>query len=128
LTTVKQLPFRPFTLDLQGLFSFPPQRDRGVLWIGLQDIPPALIDLQQRLEGEVQTLGFLAEAKPFAPHLTIGRFQAADAAPILETLPAWAKRHWTRLNCHDYVLMKRRSGAKEHGTLPLYEVLAQFPA
>lgn len=127
LATVKGLSFRPFTLDLKGLSSFPPQRDRGVLWMALQDIAPALIDLQLRLEQEVQALGFVAETKPYTPHLTIGRYKAADAAPILETLPFWAERHWAQLSCREYVLMKRRSGARDHSALPLYEVLAQFP-
>jgi len=127
VATVKRLPFRPFTLDLQGLSSFPAQRDRGVLWLALQEIAPALIDLQQGLEQEVQSLGFVPETKPYAPHLTIGRFKAADAAPIMEALPAWAERRWAQLSCREYVLMKRRSGARNDSALPLYEVLAQFP-
>jgi len=121
------LPFTPFALKLQGLSSFPPHRDRGVLWIGLSALPPGMLDLQLRLEEAAQAWGFAAESRPFTPHLTLGRFQSRDAAGLMERLPEFATQdfgHWT---CREYVLMKRRYGARDHEARPLYEVLARFP-
>jgi 2'-5' RNA ligase len=121
------LPFPPFTLNLQGISSFPPQRDRGVLWIGLNATPPELLNLQMRLEQAVQALGFEAETRPFTPHLTIGRFKSHDAAGIMERLPEFAAQEFGQFTCREYVLMKRRYGARDHEARPLYEVLARFP-
>ncbi|HET9239975.1 MAG TPA: RNA 2',3'-cyclic phosphodiesterase [Oligoflexus sp.] len=129
LTVVKGggLPFPPFTLNLQGISSFPPQRDRGVLWIGLNLMPPEMLDLQMRLEQAVQAWGFEAETRPFTPHLTIGRFKNHDAAGIMERLPEFAAQDFGQFTCREYALMKRRYGARDHEARPLYEVLARFP-
>jgi 2'-5' RNA ligase len=128
LATVKEggLPFPPFTLNLQGISSFPPQRDRGVLWIGLDVRPPEMLDLQMRLEKAVQSWGFEAETRPFTPHLTIGRFKSHDAAGILERLPEFAAQDFGSLTCREYALMKRRYGARDDEARPLYEVLIRF--
>lgn len=120
------LAFSPFTLNLQGLFTFPAQRDRGVLWMGLSFLDPALIDLQKRLEETVQVLGFEAEKRPFTPHLTIGRFHSRETEALTELLPQFAEQNFGSHLCREYVLMKRRSGARENSGQPLYEVLTRF--
>ncbi len=119
-------PFIPFTLNLQGISSFPPHRDRGVLWIGLKNLPLHMIDLQSRLEKQVQSFGFAPENRPFTPHITIGRFRKDAAAGLMEALSPFGQQEWGSLFCQEYALMKRRSGAKEGGTRPLYEVLTRF--
>jgi 2'-5' RNA ligase len=119
--------FDPFTLNLQGISSFPPRRDRGVLWISLGSLAPAMMALQERLELAVQALGFEADTRSFTPHLTIGRFKSCDTEPLMELLPSFAERAWGSFSCREYVLMKRRSGARDNAGEPLYEVLARFP-
>jgi 2'-5' RNA ligase len=121
------LPFTPFPLDLQGVRTFPPHRDRGVLWIDLGTIWPELIELQQRIEEKVQSLGFEPERRAYTPHLTIARFRGGDAEPFMEALAPFTARSWGRFTCDEYVLMKRRHGARDHGRGPLYEVLTRFP-
>ncbi|MDQ3230495.1 MAG: RNA 2',3'-cyclic phosphodiesterase [Pseudobdellovibrionaceae bacterium] len=123
----QRLNWTPFTMDLKGLCCFPPRRDRGVLWIGVDPIPGELRDLQEHLEAQVQSLGFPPERRPFTPHLTVGRFQGADAPSIMDALPAQTDRLWGRLTWDEYVLMKRRSGARGLTSPPAYEVLARFP-
>ncbi len=120
-------PFIPFTLNLQGISSFPPHRERGVLWIGLKSQPTDMIDLQSRLEQQVQALGFVPENRPLTPHITIGRFNKSAAADLMQALSAFGQQEWGSLLCREYVLMRRRSGAKEGGNRPLYEVLTRFP-
>jgi 2'-5' RNA ligase len=121
------LPFTSFALKLQGISYFPPHRDRGVLWIGMENIPPELIDLQERLEQQVQALGFHPETRAFTPHLTIGRFKRNDNEGLMQALPAFTQRGWGGFTCHEYVLMKRRYGARDRSNQPLYEVLTRFP-
>jgi 2'-5' RNA ligase len=121
------LPFAPFTMKLQGLSTFPPHRDRAVLWIDLATMSPDLLDLQQRLEEAVQAWGFAAESRPFTPHLTIGRFKSHDTEGLMERLPEFAAQEFGQWTCREYALMKRRYGARNHEARPLYEVLARFP-
>jgi 2'-5' RNA ligase len=122
----KGLPFKAFTVDLQGISSFPPHRDRGVLWIDLKSMAAEMVDLQARLEQQAQALGFKPDNRPFTAHLTIGRFKKHDEAGLMEVLPTFSGRAWGNFTCHEYVLMKRRSGARDNSGRPLYEVLARF--
>jgi len=63
---------REFTLQLGGLGAFPNLRRPRVFWLGASGAG-ALPDLQARVESELETLGFEREARPFHPHLTLGR-------------------------------------------------------
>lgn len=62
----------PFSLTVGGLGSFPTPRRARVIWIGIQ-APAALTSLQHGLESAAARLGYEEEARPFSPHLTLGR-------------------------------------------------------
>ena len=62
----------PFTFSLQGSGVFPDWRHPRVLWVGVQSAEP-MVHLSERLDKNLQTLGFSPEGRPFNPHLTIGR-------------------------------------------------------
>ena len=67
-----QLSFPTFVLRPQGLGVFPtPMRPR-ILWLGLQ-ADKTLFALQSGIEIALRRLGLKAEAKPFIPHITLGR-------------------------------------------------------
>ncbi|MEW6130244.1 MAG: RNA 2',3'-cyclic phosphodiesterase [Acidobacteriota bacterium] len=65
----------PFQLEASGAGVFPSPQNPNVLWIGLNDLPDALIALQQAIEDELSTIGIARESKNFNPHLTIGRIR-----------------------------------------------------
>lgn len=62
-----------FDLIFQGTGVFPPgKKPPRVLWVGvLENI--FLKQLQQKIEKEMEKLGFPREEREFHPHLTIGR-------------------------------------------------------
>src|SRR5262249_11816634 len=66
-----------------------PRRPR-VLWLGLSGDLAALAGLQGNVEAVCAALGFAPEARPFAPHLTLGRLREgaspADRARLGTTL------------------------------------------
>ena len=65
--------YTPFPLDLVGTGTFPPKsRHPKVIWIGLPR-DPQLVTLAQKIENKMTQLGFPAEKREFAPHLTLGR-------------------------------------------------------
>ena len=70
---------RALSLELEGFGVFPDYRRPRVVWAGI--VPePALEILQHRVEQEFAPLGFPTEARPFRPHVTLGR-AARDAKP-----------------------------------------------
>jgi 2'-5' RNA ligase len=80
-------------LGLGGFGAFPSIRRPRVLWIGVE-ANVALALLYQKVDDACASLGLGREARPFHPHLTIGRVRPraapdpgtlADAARLLDT-------------------------------------------
>lgn len=66
----------PLAVRYRGLGCFPPRQDPRVIWVGMEESSGALADLQERLEREMETLGFRREERRFHPHITIGRVRS----------------------------------------------------
>ena len=66
-------PVAPFRIGLSGLGMFPNEKRPRVLWAGVQGDLDALIELQEKVEEAMYSLGFAPEERPFSPHLTLGR-------------------------------------------------------
>jgi 2'-5' RNA ligase len=75
----------PFIFTVGRLGCFPNPRRPRVVWAGLQDPSGSLARLRDAVEAEVAPLGFPTEARPFSPHLTLGRVQnRASKSEVLE--------------------------------------------
>lgn len=68
-TTVRH---RPFMLRFGPIGAFPNLRRPRVVWLGVA-ADPELADLQRETERDLAQLGFDIEARPFRPHVTLGR-------------------------------------------------------
>ena len=76
-----------FELLLGGLGCFPNVRRPRVLWIGLLERNQVLTDLQLELgESLRRAVGFTPDARPYAPHLTLGRVKKGISARHLKQL------------------------------------------
>src|ERR1044072_2998607 len=62
----------PFQVEVGGAGCFPSPRRPSVLWIGLQEMPQALIRLHTAIEDELASAGFPRATKKFKTHLSIG--------------------------------------------------------
>jgi 2'-5' RNA ligase len=60
----------PFVLTLDHVDCW---RKNGVAWLGAREVPPALASLHQSLTAALTALGIVAEARPFAVHVTLAR-------------------------------------------------------
>lgn len=80
----------PLALFADGVGCFPNARRPSVLWCGLQGDLAALSRLQAEVETDAQLAGLPAEAKPFTPHLTIGRLQRSATPAQLQAVGAAA--------------------------------------
>jgi 2'-5' RNA ligase len=99
-------PFPRFTINAKGLGVFPDLRRPRVLWVGLEG--GRLAQLAAKVEGALEPLGFLPEARGFQPHLTIGRWPrfGRGAKNLPEKLEQWKS--------HDY-------GASKVETVTLFQ-------
>jgi 2'-5' RNA ligase len=73
-----------FRMEFNGVGGFPNLRRPRVLWLGVTEAA-ALHSLQERLETAIAPLGFPREARPFHPHLTLGRVGAEVPAEQLRS-------------------------------------------
>jgi 2'-5' RNA ligase len=74
---------RPLNLELRGAGGFPNARRPRVLWIGIAGDVAPLGALAEDLGRRLTPLGFQPEARPFSPHLTVGRARDGRGAPGL---------------------------------------------
>ena len=72
----------PFEAAVGGVGTFPERGSPRVLWLGI-DLPPSVRELQAACERSARASGFEAEERPFAPHLTLGRFRERVPRPRL---------------------------------------------
>ena len=66
--------YRPFSLTLGRLGCFPNTRRPRIIWTGVMGETDALESLQRNLGVSLQqAIDFSPDARPYSPHLTIGR-------------------------------------------------------
>ena len=63
----------PFQLEVKGVGVFPNLKRVQVVWVGLGGEIDKLSQLQQRLESNLERLGFAPETRKFTAHLTLAR-------------------------------------------------------
>lgn len=71
-------------IDRHGFFSKP-----KVFWLGCEQAPQALFDLQTRLGRVLLPCGFVPEERPFNPHVSIARKLAQAPLPIVFAPIQW---------------------------------------
>ncbi len=63
----------PFRLKVKDTGVFPNIKRAQVAWVGFSGDVDRLLQLQQRLESGLESLGFAPESRAFTPHLTLAR-------------------------------------------------------
>lgn len=116
-----------FSLSLSGLGCFPNTRRPRIVWTGVQGQTQLLGKLHRDLGERLKVIGYTPEARPYAPHLTIGRVRDGLAAQQLTRLGQILAREGEKvaelaeLRVVEIALM--RSDLKLGG--PVYTPLAQ---
>jgi RNA 2',3'-cyclic 3'-phosphodiesterase len=65
----------PFQLQITDVGAFPNMRQPRVLWVGIKGELDKLAAWQKRIDDGLVPLGFVKEARPFTPHLTLARLR-----------------------------------------------------
>ena len=103
---------RPFELAVGGLGAFPTAACARVIWAGLSDGRAAVARLAERVEATLAPVGFEPEARPFSPHITLGRVRAPRPDPRLEAaLADGAALDFGRVRVDTVWLMRSELGA-----------------
>jgi 2'-5' RNA ligase len=76
--------YSPFEMGVMNFGGFPSLNNPRVLFMALSE-NPLLSALQDRIEEELEPLGFSREKRKFTPHVTIGRIKSR--LKIKEPLP-----------------------------------------
>jgi RNA 2',3'-cyclic 3'-phosphodiesterase len=71
------------SLEVKGAGGFPNARRPRIVWLGIAGDVAALAHVVADLGRRLAPLGFPPEARPFSPHLTIGRAREQRGAPGL---------------------------------------------
>lgn len=64
-----------FSVKVTGVGCFPNAKRPRVIWLGLDEPMKHLNTLHLAIEAAIAPLGYPTEARPFSPHLTIGRLR-----------------------------------------------------
>ncbi len=114
--------FRPFDITLaKNVGVFPRISYPRVIWVGIDKGENEVINLQKKLEDEINELGFEKEKREFTPHLTLGRVKSLKSKKedLIQAIQSIHTNEEHKLNVSKLTLFKsilRRTG-------PIYEVL-----
>ena len=76
---------RPFSLTPKGVGAFPGFNRPRVLWMGIDGDLDVLNRLYQRLDAQLEPMGFEKEKRPYKGHLTLGRARGkVDPVKLVE--------------------------------------------
>lgn len=72
LKTVRE-GYEPFEITTSGFGVFPSENKARILWAGVGKGSERLSDLARDVEVALEAAGFEREARPYVPHMTLGR-------------------------------------------------------
>lgn len=96
-----------FEAHVRGLGAFPSLMRPRVIWAGVTEGAAATVDLAGRVDEALAALGFAPYARPFSPHVTLGRVRQPGRNPALaDALQGAAEREFGRLRVAGASLMR----------------------
>lgn len=120
-----------FEMELSGAGAFPSAARPRVLWLGITQGAAPLEAVARALDAPLAPLGWPPETRPFRPHLTVARTDAASHAD--GQAAAWAleeaARGWSeRFTADRVTLFRSHLGRGPSKYEPLLEVALPAPA
>ena len=96
-----------FAADLRGLGAFPSAARPRVVWAGVTEGAGAMVELADRIDAALAAHGFAREARPFSPHVTLGRVrQPGRNQALRDALQDGAAREFGRIRVARASLMR----------------------
>ncbi len=113
----------PVGLEFRGLGFFPSEKRPRVFWAGME-ASTNLKPLAEEIDRGLHQLGFPLEDRPFAPHLTLARFNPPGLPPKLgSVVREHSSRRFGSLTAREFHLIE----SKLKSTGAEYTILKSFP-
>jgi 2'-5' RNA ligase len=120
LPRLRELHLPPLPVRLEGLGFF----DRAGVFLATVKVSPALLQLQQRVTAATEPCGFVPEARPYQPHITLARSGRGQREGILALKDKMRRQpEFTGFVSDEFLLYE--SFLSPAGSR--YEVRARFP-
>jgi len=97
---------KKFTMSLKGLGAFPDVRRPRVIWVGSGSGEKELSYLANRVEEEMEKIGFPKEDRKFSAHFTIGRVKSPKNVEKLMELVKLSNFQTEEIEVNEVVVMK----------------------
>jgi len=111
---------QPGTLEIKGLGYFGRSQSPRVIWAGLAGSLQPLLALQSEIATAAKKTGIFPDAKPFHPHLTIGRVRSSRRAQdLMQAMVPYRDLAFGPLEIKSVLLMKSAITAQG----PIYAIL-----
>ena len=115
---------QPFTLDFDKIGIFGSNGTPRVLWLGMNNTPKALYDLEADVLDTFDDLGYLRDRQNFVPHLTICRIKSLVDTKLFQKIYDGIEQK-TYLHADVKELIYFQSFLQPTG--PFYKILKRFP-
>jgi 2'-5' RNA ligase len=110
LSTVRSA--KPVVMEFRRLGYFPNERRPRVLWVGIE-ASENLPELAAQMEAALEPLGVARENRPFAPHLTLGRFKSSQRLEQLQKeIAALPSTEFGRVESSEFFLFQSKLSPK----------------
>lgn len=115
---------QPFTMDFDRTGFFGSNHVPRVLWLGMNNHPQALFDLEADLLDAFDNLGYLRDRQNFVPHLTVCRIKSLVDKPFfLQVCNAVEQKTYLHADVKELVYYQ----SILQPTGPIYKVLKKIP-
>jgi len=114
---------RKFTMNLQGMGGFPDLKRPRVIWVGTGSGEKELSRMAERIEQEMEKIGFPKEKRKFSPHFTIGRVKSQKNIEGLLRLVKSSDFQTDEIQVEEVVVMK----SQLHPAGAIYTPLKKVP-
>ena len=118
-----------FEAAVRGIRAFPNEETPSVVWIGFDDEGDvALHALQRPVATAMAGLGFELDARPFVPHITIGRLSGRrPTALVAQAIRPHRNRDLGSLVVTELALYVSETAADAEASGSRYRIVATFP-
>ena len=115
---------QPFTMDFDRTGFFGSNNVPRILWLGMNNQPKALFDLEADLLDAFDDLGYLRDRQNFVPHLTICRIkQLVDKQFFLQICKGIEQKTYLHADVKELIYFQ----SFLQPTGPIYKVLKKIP-
>jgi len=114
---------KSFKMNLKGMGAFPDFRRPRVIWIGAGKGGEELSDMANKIEDQMEKIGYPKEKRKFSPHFTIGRVKSPKNIEKLIELIKSADFETEDIEVNEVTVMK----SQLHPAGAIYTALKKMP-